>query len=210
MRVHVHDIDARVVPGLVYGWRMEMKVYIYDALERPVRGATVHAMFTGNQPQVCQTDVYGACTVLNNTRYEPGTVYGWVRNVTREAVTYYNAANHDIDGETNGTSTSVTMAPGTPTVTSTPTQTPTVTPTPTHVAGALRVHVHDIDAFAEDAIGWWRMKMIVRVYDALERPVAGATVHAAFSGGQSATCVTNAVGRCTQVRGGGRRPYSDG
>jgi hypothetical protein len=196
MRVHVHDIEAGANPGLVYGWRMWMTVTVYDAMERPVRGATVHAMFTGAQEQTCVTDVSGVCTIMPNTKYEAGTLYGWVRNITREAATYYNPANHDADGDTNGRSVAVTVT-GTLTPTATPTRTATPSPTPTQVSGGAPVHVHDIDAHIEEALGWWRMTMTLRVSDWLERPVAGATIHAAFSGGQLVMCVTNSTGTCT-------------
>jgi hypothetical protein len=198
MPVHVHDIDAHVVAGS--SWRMSMTVHVGDAHERPVSGATVHAAFTGGQLITCVTNLQGWCTVLSNSRSGAATVYGWVRNITRTQVTYYPGLNHDIDGNTNGTSTSVTSS-GTMTPTSTASQTPTATPTPTQVPGGVRVHVHDIDAGVDTAIDWWRMSMTVWVYDANGQPVGGATVHAGFTGGHLSTCVTNHGGICTVYSG---------
>jgi hypothetical protein len=105
--VHVHDIDAFVEDALGW-WRMKMVVRVYDAFEHPVSGATVHTGFTGGHLATCVTNAVGTCTVYSGPRVGPATVFGWVRNVTRAGVSYYNQANHDFDGSTNGTSTSVT------------------------------------------------------------------------------------------------------
>jgi hypothetical protein len=46
---------------------------------------------------------------------------------------------------------------------------------------------------------WWRATVTAAVHGADERPIAGATLAASWSGAQSkaVSCVTDATGRCT-------------
>jgi hypothetical protein len=85
-----------------------MRVYVHDVNHAPVAGAVVYAGFTNGGLGTCVTASNGSCIVQSQPYTAPGTWYGWVRNITRAGVTYYNKSNHDVDGGTNGTSTSVT------------------------------------------------------------------------------------------------------
>jgi uncharacterized protein YkwD len=110
VRVHVHDIDAT---GLILGfnnqWRFWMRVYVRDVNEQAVTGATVYTAFTNGGLATCVTDSNGTCAVLGSVyTMGSGAKWGWVRNITRAGVTYYNKSNHDPDGTSNGTSISVT------------------------------------------------------------------------------------------------------
>jgi hypothetical protein len=46
---------------------------------------------------------------------------------------------------------------------------------------------------------WWKGSVVAAVHGTDERPIAGATINAAWSGGWSrvVSCVTDATGRCT-------------
>jgi uncharacterized protein YkwD len=108
VRVHVGDIDAITMTVSGEQWRLWMRVYVHDVNHQPVAGATVHAGFTNGGLGTCVTASNGACNIMSPVYSGPGTRWGWVRNITRAGVTYYNVANHDPDGTSTGTSISMT------------------------------------------------------------------------------------------------------
>jgi hypothetical protein len=178
------------------------------------------------------TDAAGLCSVLGNQAPASApSVTFVVTNVTRSGYAYTSAANHDPDGDSNGTTIVVlnpapptstptagpsatptntpTTGPSltpTPTWTPTPTRTPTSTPTATPVPGPM--HSGDLDGNPVGS-GPWNARVVVTVHTASHAPLSGVFVAFKYSGAVKGEtgCVTNSAGVCyvlsKQVKNGG-------
>jgi hypothetical protein len=110
-----------------------------------------------------------------------------VDNVSASGWNYDSAANVetcDSTGSTGGTD-------------------PTPTPTPTQSPGTDPVHVGDLDGTSTVGKGSrWNASVVITVHDALEAPVANATVSGAWSNGASGSgsCTTDGSGSCEIVK----------
>ena len=104
--LHVGDIDGASVDN-GSRWHTDVTVTIHDDGESPVEGATVSIdilavrTFTGS----CVTDASGSCTIstrdVPDSRVDLMTIT--VTDVTHATLTYDSAANHDPDGDSDGT-----------------------------------------------------------------------------------------------------------
>jgi hypothetical protein len=114
-----------------------------------------------------------------------------VSGVTPASNSYQSAANHDPDGDSDGTAIVVFKDGGA-------TPTPTATPPP-----GSTVHVGDLDGSGTPGTGTrWNAAVTITVHTAGEGPVAGASVSGSWSNGASgsASCVTNASGQCAVAK----------
>ena len=81
---------------------------VYDSNEGPVEGATVSGSWIAgaNGSASCDTDGNGQCTLVKqNVKSNVATVTLSITGVTHasEPLTYDGNANHDADGDSNGT-----------------------------------------------------------------------------------------------------------
>jgi hypothetical protein len=105
--VHVGNLDGnRTSQGRT--WTAIVTVLVHDALHGPVPGVTVTGTFSSgaNGSRTCTTGSTGSCTIVKN-KLRSGSVTFTVGNATGSGLTYASAANHDIDGGTNGTTITV-------------------------------------------------------------------------------------------------------
>jgi hypothetical protein len=159
-----------------------------------VANATVNGSWSNGTSGTgsCVTNASGQCTVSkNNLGGNVSSVTFTVTGVTHANNTYQSGANHDSDGDSNGTSIVVAKSGG-------PTPTPTATPPP-----GSSVHVGDLDGVATNQTGGrWTATVTITVHNTGESPVSGATVSGSWSNGTSgsAACVTNASGQCTVTK----------
>jgi len=176
----------------------------------PVAGATVGGAWSDGATGAdsCVTGAGGQCAVSKtNLKGNVVSVTFTVNNITLAGSTYNAGANHDPNGDSDGTAIQInkdgtTSDPGsptpTPTSTSTPTPGPTSTPTPTPEPGAP-MHVGDLDATTSTSNGGkWNATVTITVHDSGDLPLANATVNGSWSAGAngSGSCVTNGSGQC--------------
>lgn len=108
--IHVGDLDAVSVDN-ASRWHADVTVVVHDDTETGVEGATVSVdilavrTFTGS----CVTDSAGTCTIstrdVPDSRVDLMTIT--VTDVTHASLPYDPAANHDPDGDSDGTSVTV-------------------------------------------------------------------------------------------------------
>jgi serine protease AprX len=77
------------------------------------------------------------------------------------------------------------------------------------VPGGATLHVGDLDGTGTTlSTTKWRAKVTITVHDGQHAKVAGATVSGIWTGGTSATCVTNQQGKCSLTRQFARKKTS--
>lgn len=105
--IHVGDLDgANGNNGST--WTAYVTITIHDASENPVANATVSGDWSNGGSASCTTDASGQCTVSQSgIRKNVGTVDFTVSGVSHTSYTYDATANHDPDGDSNGTTITV-------------------------------------------------------------------------------------------------------
>jgi hypothetical protein len=193
--MHVGDLDGSSTPN-GNRWNASVLITVHNSSEGPVAGANVSGSWSNGTSgsAACVTNASGQCTVTKmDLRSNVSSVTFMVNNVTLTGNTYNAGANHDPDGDSNGSTINVPKD-GTPP----PTPPPTATPPP-----GSSVHIGDLDGAATNQTGGrWTATVTVTVHNAGESPVSGATVSGSWGNGTSgsATCVTNASGQCTVTK----------
>jgi hypothetical protein len=110
---HVGDLDALSRLAGAGRWQTRVIVKVEDSVENPVVDATVHFSLTtdtGAGPflRSCTTSSNGTCAVRTTKLPTTiGSVTFKVDNVTHAEYAYAAAANHDPDGDSNGTEITV-------------------------------------------------------------------------------------------------------
>jgi subtilisin len=107
--MHVGDLDASVSRAFS-SWTATVTIQVHSGTEQPVSGATVSGSFSnGGGSFKCKTSSSGLCTVtskrmLNTT----GSMTFSVTAVSKSGLAYTPGANHDPDGDSDGTSIVIT------------------------------------------------------------------------------------------------------
>lgn len=103
--MHVGDLDGSAA-WKGRRWRAYVNVAVHDDTHIPVEGATVTGVwdFGGEGSSSCTTDASGRCTVQSKrfNRFDIGVFFD-VTNVTHGSLDYQSGANHDPDGDSDGT-----------------------------------------------------------------------------------------------------------
>lgn len=103
--LHIGDLDRSAVLARKK-WRATVTILVHDANEQPVAGVTVYGKWTNGATgsPTCVTNSYGVCSVTKTglTTGVPSVTFTVTKVVLTGAV-YQSAANHDPDGESNGT-----------------------------------------------------------------------------------------------------------
>ena len=87
-----------------------MEGYGDDSSHDPVAGATVSGEWTGASGSTsCSTGTTPFCVLETKPLTAPGSVTFSVTSVTSDAAPYDPSLNHDADGDSNGTSITVTF-----------------------------------------------------------------------------------------------------
>ena len=103
-QTHVGDLDGRsTIQGS--SWTATVTVTVHASDHTPVASATVTGSWTGGATSSCTSNASGVCVVTRaaipgGTRSVAFTVTG----IAHASMTYKAAANHDPDGDSNGTS----------------------------------------------------------------------------------------------------------
>ncbi|HEV8699004.1 MAG TPA: tandem-95 repeat protein [Candidatus Limnocylindrales bacterium] len=106
--MHVGDLDAtaRRAPG---SWSATATIEIEDGAGVGVGGAVVSGWWTDGPGTTCTTDSSGRCSIASPpySRRLPAATFN-VSTVSRAGYVYDDTANHDPDGDSSGSSISVT------------------------------------------------------------------------------------------------------
>ncbi len=101
--MHLGDL-ARASTNQGSTWTAIVTVTVHDSGHNPVANATVSSGWSNGGTGSCTTNGSGQCTVSQSTiPRKTGSVTFTVTNVTHATLTYRSAANHDPDGDSNGT-----------------------------------------------------------------------------------------------------------
>lgn len=108
--LHVGDLDGSASNVSLRFWRASITITVHNATHAPAANAKVTGSWSGGPTgsSSCTTNSSGQCTVsknLSRSNYASATFS--VTNVTLSGYTYDSSANHDPDGDSNGTSITV-------------------------------------------------------------------------------------------------------
>jgi PKD repeat protein len=109
--MHVGDIDSSTSPSNGGKWNATLTFTVHDAGEGAVAGATVSGTWIAGASGSgsCTTDASGQCSfTLSNISRKSSSATFTVNSVTAAGYVYDSAANHDPDGDSNGTTITVT------------------------------------------------------------------------------------------------------
>jgi len=107
--IHVGDLDATSAAS-GNGWKAIVTIAIHDTSEAPVQGVTVAGSWGNGATGTgsCVTGSDGTCTISrNNLKSNISSVSFGVASLSSNQP-YDSTANHDVDGESNGTTINVT------------------------------------------------------------------------------------------------------
>jgi len=105
--MHVGDLD-RAITNQGSTWIAIATITVHDSNHSPVANATVSGSWSNGTTGSCTTSGSGPCTVSQlGLPKRTGSVTFTVASVTHATLTYKSADNHDPDGDSNGTSVTV-------------------------------------------------------------------------------------------------------
>lgn len=107
--MHVGDLDGISINN-GSTWQAQVTITVHDGAENIVTNATVTGSWSGGTSgsDSCTTDGSGQCTVTSDSMPKRnGSATFTVDSVSHSSLTYDSSANHDPDGDSNGTSITV-------------------------------------------------------------------------------------------------------
>jgi len=105
--IHVGDLDGtRSVSKR--SWSAKATITVHDTADRTVSGAVVSGKWSTGTAASCTTGTTGACTFsASKIPTSAASVTFTVGNVTKAGAAYHPPANHDPEGDSNGTSITI-------------------------------------------------------------------------------------------------------
>jgi uncharacterized protein len=105
--MHIGDLDGTRMTQQ-NAWTAVVTITLHDSKHRPVANATVSGSWSIGGTASCTTDSTGQCFVSKSAIPKSAkSVVFTIVNVTSSAFLYRSADNHDPDGNSNGTSVTV-------------------------------------------------------------------------------------------------------
>ncbi len=104
--VHVGDLDGASAAAARNRWEATVAIAVHDVDDNPVPNATVSGAWSNgvNGGGSCITDGSGQCSIgKNNIKGNAGSVTFTVNDVAGTGYSYVSGANHDPDGDSDGT-----------------------------------------------------------------------------------------------------------
>jgi hypothetical protein len=105
--MHVGDLDGASSPSNRNRWDATVTIAVHDASENPVVGATVNGIWSNGASGSgsCVTGDTGGCSIAkSNIKGGQSSVSFTVDSISHASMTYQSSANHDPDGDSDGTS----------------------------------------------------------------------------------------------------------
>jgi subtilisin family serine protease len=110
--LHVGDLDGSTSTGNHGRWNSTVTISLHSSSEAPVAGASVSGTWSGGASDSgnCQTDSSGTCSVsLANLKSNISSVTFTITAVSTSGWSYQPSANHDPDGDSDGTTIELTQ-----------------------------------------------------------------------------------------------------
>jgi uncharacterized repeat protein (TIGR01451 family) len=107
---HVGDLDGSSASSAFFRWRATVTIRVHDDAHNAVQGATVSGSWSSGASGggSCTTDASGSCSITSGNIWNFYTSATFnVSNVTHSTLTYNSGKNHDPDGDSNGTSITI-------------------------------------------------------------------------------------------------------
>ena len=104
--MHIGDLDGSSAPGAFNRWDATIVITVHDDNDNPVSGVTVSGAWSAGASGTssCITNASGQCSVSKTgIRNTVLSVTFTVTNASHSSLSYQAAANHDPDGDSNGT-----------------------------------------------------------------------------------------------------------
>lgn len=109
--MHVGDLDGVGTNTSSTRWKADVTITVHDASHNPVSGVSVSGSWSAGATGTanCTTAANGTCTVskTNLARNRVSSVTFTVNSLSKTGFTYQSSANHDPDGDSNGTTIKV-------------------------------------------------------------------------------------------------------
>lgn len=108
---HIGNLEGVVASTNKSSWSAAFTATVHTASEAALSGATVSVSWSGaaTGSGTCTTGASGSCTITrNNIKGGTGSITFRVVNVTKAGTQYTAVANHDANGNSNGTQFTVT------------------------------------------------------------------------------------------------------
>ena len=96
------DLDRRA-KNVGANWRPQVKTLVHDNLENPLAGVLVTFNVSGVGTRTCTTAPSGICEVPVTVSDSVPSLTYTVTSLSKTGYTYDPGANHDPDGDSNGT-----------------------------------------------------------------------------------------------------------
>ena len=104
--MHVGDLDGIGTRVNSRRWHASVTITVHDGNHAPLAGVTVRGSWSNGTSgtSTCTTNSSGTCTVTSkNILNQRTSVTFTITNLTASGFTYQSSANHDPDGDSNGT-----------------------------------------------------------------------------------------------------------
>jgi len=105
--MHVGDLDGTAARSATRRWTATVTISVHDGDHAVLPGVVVSASWQGGASATCTTGASGACAVSRQFQNSRTSVSLMVNNLSKVGYTYQFSANHDPDGDSNGTTISV-------------------------------------------------------------------------------------------------------
>jgi hypothetical protein len=108
--MHIGDLDGTATIVNNKSWKATVILWVHDTSDNPVANATISGRWSGGISGTvsCVTDSSGSCQIVSgNIKNSFLNVTLSVTDVIRSSDTYNATANHDLDGDSDGTSITV-------------------------------------------------------------------------------------------------------
>lgn len=106
--VHVGNLDGSPTAASGGKWNATVAVTVHTSTEGLVPNATVSGSWSTGSSGSCATSSNGVCNItLNNISRNSASVTFTVTGVTLANYTYTPGANHEVDGDSNGTAITI-------------------------------------------------------------------------------------------------------
>jgi len=105
MTTHVGDLDGRAAGS--GRWTATVTITVHDGADAPLAGVVVTATWQGGASATCTTGAAGTCSVSRRVAKSTPSVWLLVTGLSKAGFAYASSANHDPDGDSNGTTITV-------------------------------------------------------------------------------------------------------
>jgi hypothetical protein len=102
--MHIGDLDGTGVLASGTTWQAAVTIQVHDAGHAPAGSVSVMGSWSGIGTATCTTNASGVCTLTRNLSVSGNpSITFTVMAAARSGYSYTAAANHDPDGDSNGT-----------------------------------------------------------------------------------------------------------